>query len=219
VKSLFEEIFEKIRQKLDADDEVRENSLKASRKSIRLSQEAVSAIQRGDFESARASLDECTQLIQELDANLKNNSPEIYYKGNVMTMHQEYVEAALLFALIEGTTEIQGPEMLNVSSYAYIGGLGDLIGELRRYSLNAIKEEKFQESERSLRIMEEIYQLLRTLDYPEGMLPGVRRKVDIARNLIERTRSDLTYFKHGNELRDKMDNLLEALNKIDINKE
>jgi translin len=219
VKSLFEEIFETIRQKLDADDEVRESSLKASRKSVRLSQEAVSAIQRGDFESARASLDECAKLILELNINLKNNSPEIYYKGNVMTMHQEYVEAALLFALIEGTTEIQGPEALNVSSYAYIGGLGDLIGELRRYSLNAIKEEKFQESERGLRIMEEIYQLLRTLDYPEGMLPGVRRKVDIARSLIERTRSDLTYFKHGNDLVDKMDSLLDTLNKIDINKE
>jgi translin len=216
---MFEEIIERIRQKLDVDDDVRENSLKATRKSVRLCQEAVASIQRDDFEAARKNLDECTQMLRDFDQSLRTECPEIYYKGNIMTMQQEYVEAALLLALMEGKTEIQGPEALNVSVYAYLGGLGDTVGELRRYSLRAIRQERFEQAEKCLKLMEELYDLLHTLDYPEGLLPGLRRKVDVARSLIEKTRTDLTYFQHGKDLVTKMDRLIERLDKFELKKE
>jgi translin len=219
VSDVFEEIFERIKQKLDADDEIREATLKATRNSIRLCQEAVRSIHRKEFEIARGKLEEASNLILELENNIKNKNPELYYKGSVLMMHQEFVEASLLLILIEDKTKIPSPEALNVSHYAYLSGLGDVIGELRRHSLDAIRDENFLEAERSLNTMEEIFNLLRTLDYPEGLIPGIRRKVDVARSLIEKTRSDLTYFKHGKTLVNKMNQLLESLKKSDSGKE
>ncbi|HUX99045.1 MAG TPA: hypothetical protein VMV49_05790 [Candidatus Deferrimicrobium sp.] len=219
MSDVFEEIFEKIKQRLDVDDEIRESTLKSTRNSIRLCQEAVRSIHRKEFKIAHEKLEEASNLIQELENNIKNKSPELYYKGSVLTMHQEFVEAALFLKLIEDKTEIPKPETLNVSYYAYLLGLGDLIGELRRYSLDAIRDENFDEAERSLNTMEEIFNLLHMLDYPEGLIPGIRRKVDVARSLIEKTRSDLTYFKHGKTLVNKMNQLLESLKKLDSGKE
>jgi translin len=206
VSDVFEEIFERIKQKLDADDEIREATLKATRNSIRLCQEAVRSIHRKEFEIARGKLEEASNLILELENNIKNKNPELYYKGSVLI-------------LIEDKTKIPSPEALNVSHYAYLSGLGDVIGELRRHSLDAIRDENFLEAERSLNTMEEIFNLLRSLDYPEGLIPGIRRKVDVARSLIEKTRSDLTYFKHGKTLVNKMNQLLESLKKLDSGKE
>ena len=212
---MFADIFEKIKEKLDKDDEIREATLKISRKSIRLSQGAVQATHRRELEKAKANLKEAKELIEEVEKNIKKISPRLYYKGYVTDMHQEFVEASVYLTLIEGGTEVQDPETLNVSNYAYLHGLGDVVGELRRHSLDAVRQENNEEAERCLTLMEEIYNLLRSLDYPEGLIPGIRRKVDRARGLIERTRNELAYFQHGNKLVNSMNQLQKTLKKRD----
>ncbi|MHA1648748.1 MAG: haloacid dehalogenase [Candidatus Helarchaeota archaeon] len=212
---MFQKIFEKIIKKLEIDDEVRENTLKVTRKAVRLSQDAVRATHRREFKKAKENLKEVRKLIDEVEKNIKELSPHLFYKGYVTVMHQEFVEASLFLALVQKNTEMQGPEALNVSEYAYLEGLGDLIGELRRYSIDAMRNEDFQEAEWSLGVMEQIYDLLITLDYPEGLVPGIRRKTDIARSLIEKTKSDFHYLLHGNKLVTSINRLLEKLKNID----
>ena len=216
---MFEEIFEKMIKKLDMDDEIRETTLKVSRESVRFCQEAVRAIHKGEFEKAREKLKESRKLIQEVEKNLKVVSPRLYYKGYVTVMHQEFVEASILLTLIEGKAEIQDPEMLNVSNYAYLHGLGDVVGELRRHSIDAMRNENTQEVEKAISLMEEIYSSLHSLDYPEGLIPGIRRKIDVARGLLEKTRSELAYFQHGNKLVSSIDQLLKKLKNIDSSKD
>ena len=216
---MFEGIFDNIKKKLDVDDKIREITLKISRKSIRNCQEAVRAIHRGEFESARQKLKESQELIQEVERNIKKVSPRLYYKGYVVDMQQEFVEASLFLTLIEKGTEIESPEVLNVSNFAYLHGVGDVIGELRRHALDAVRNEETQEAERALGLMEELYDLLRSLDYPDGLIPGIRRKVDISRSLIEKTRNDLAYFEHGNKLVTGMDQLLKKLKNQDTDSE
>ncbi len=216
---MFEGIFENIKKKLDVDDDVREKTLKISRESIRYCQEAVRRIHRGEFEKAREKLQNSHRLIQEVERNIKKVSPRLYYKGYVVDMQQEFVEASLFLTLIEGSEEIQTPESLDVSNFAYLHGLGDVIGELRRHSLDAVRNEDSQEAERALKLMEELYDLLRSLDYPDGLIPGIRRKVDIARSLIEKTRNNLAYFQHGNKLVNRMDRLLKKLKNPDTDSE
>ena len=216
---MFEGIFDNIKKKLDVDDKIRETTLKISRKSIRNCQEAVRAIHRGEFKSARQKLKESQELIQEVERNIKKVSPRLYYKGYVVDMQQEFVEASLFLTLIEKGTEIESPEVLNVSNFAYLHGVGDVIGELRRHALDAVRNGETQEAERALGLMEELYDLLRSLDYPDGLIPGIRRKVDISRSLIEKTRNDLAYFEHGNKLVTGMDQLLKKLKNQDTDSE
>ncbi len=40
--------------------------------------------------------------------------------------------------------------------------------------------------------MEQVYATLITFDFPRGLTPGIRRKTDVARGIIERTRADLS---------------------------
>ncbi|MFX1295393.1 MAG: haloacid dehalogenase [Promethearchaeota archaeon] len=214
---MFEEIFKKIRKELDIDDELRETTLKVSRKSVRFSQEAVRAIHRGELEKARENLKKARSLIQDVEKNIKDASPQLYYKGYVLIMHQEFVEGSLFLSLIEGEKEIQGPESLQVSNYAYLQGLGDLIGELRRYSIDAMRNDNLQRAKNYLENMKEIYDSLITLDYPEGLISGIRRKVDIARSLIEKTKNDLAYLQFGNKLVDNINKLIEKLKNTDSN--
>ncbi|TFG04960.1 MAG: haloacid dehalogenase [Promethearchaeota archaeon] len=211
---MFDEIFEGIRKKLNMDDEIREETLKICRQSIRLSQEAVKSTHRGEFKKAKEKLEENQKMILDLESHFKNVSPRLYYKGYVMDMQQEFVEATLFFAFIKGEPKIPSPEDLSVSKYAYLYGLGDVVGELRRHALDAVRNENTQEADRCLDLMEEIYTLLLTLDYPDGLIPGIRRKTDVARSLIEKTRNDIAYFHHGNKLVNGMNSLLKKLKSL-----
>jgi translin len=49
-----------------------------------------------------------------------------------------------------------------------------------------------EEVERLLNLMDEIYALLITIDYPDALTNGLRRQTDLARGIVERTRGDVT---------------------------
>ena len=71
--------------------------------------------------------------------------------------------------------------------------MADLVGELRRYCLEHLRESSaLSEANRAMEVMDDLYDNLITLDYPSGLIPGVRRKTDVARSLVEKTRGDLT---------------------------
>jgi translin len=43
-----------------------------------------------------------------------------------------------------------------------------------------------------LKLMEQIFELLMEFDYPDAILPGMKRRQDMVRRVLERTRGDLT---------------------------
>jgi translin len=108
----------------------------------------------------------------------------------MMTAYQEYTEAKQLISLLKNDIFLT-PEELGVPYKSYLSGIGDLVGELRRYGLNAIRQENIENAERVLDLMEEIYESLSSVEYPKSLVPGLRLKCDIARALLERTRGDV----------------------------
>jgi translin len=184
-----EKIIEKIRTRLDEKDTLRENVLKVSRETVRLCGEAIRAIHTRNYEKASNKKDLAMEKLENLKM-LAKKAPE-FLSSYLTIAFQEYVEASILLNLVETDTFLS-PEELKVPYVPYLLGLGDVIGELRRFALDALRLNNIEEMQRMLFLMEKIYSELLLLDYPKAIVPGLRRKVDVGRSLVERTRGNVT---------------------------
>ncbi len=200
-----EEILDSIRKVLDEKDSLREEALKVTREIVRLSGDAVKAIHRGELNLAEERLSEAGRRVNLLRETLKNH-PDLYYSGYVQTAHQEFVEASLLLSYVLGR-QYPTPGELGVPEADYALGVGDFIGELRRYFLHRLLEGDISSAERVYREMERVYNALITLEYPKGLV-NVRQKQDQARYALERTLEDLTRAKLNRNLEEKLEKAL-----------
>jgi translin len=103
--------------------------------------------------------------------------------------------------------DLPKPKTLDVSNAAYLDGLGESVGELRRYILDSLRRDDFSRCEELLTIMDEIYGILITMDFPELLAHGLRRTTDAVRGIIERTRGDLTVSLRQKNLEKKLNDL------------
>ncbi len=184
------EIISSLIEYFDEKDAVREEALKLSRCVIRLSSSAVRATHRGELSEAREYLREARENISRIKSILDKHQ-DVRYAGFVDDAEQEFAEASVLFSLIF-EDRMPLPEELDVEPVSYLNGLGDVTGELRRSILELIRSGSPEKGEVLLEIMEEIYDMLQRFDYPEALTRGLRRKTDLARSMLEKTRGDLT---------------------------
>ncbi|NNK90807.1 MAG: haloacid dehalogenase, partial [Acidimicrobiia bacterium] len=84
------------------------------------------------------------------------------------------------------------PSVLGVHAVPYLKGLGEAVGEMRRRLLDQLRDGDLQAADATFGAMDEVVDFLMELDYPDGMTSGLRRTTDVARSLVERSRSDLT---------------------------
>lgn len=181
-------------------NEAREKALVYSRKVIKDCGIAIRAIHRGQIgqaekllKEAREALDTCEELLQK--------HLDIFYAGFVQNAQKEYAEAVITYSLILNKT-LPSPEVLRVGYAQYANGLGEAIGELRRHILDLIRKGEAEKGEKLLQIMDDIFYLLFSFDYPEAVTYGLRRLTDVARAVMERTRGDLTTALEQKELRE-----------------
>ena len=168
----------------------REQALTVSREVIRFSANAIRAVHRGDFEDARELIGKGAARLQEAD-HIQNSSPQIFNAGFMNDARKEFTEANVTLAVISGG-DIPSISDLKVDAAAYINGMAEVIGELRRYILDALRRESIDSCEEFMDIMDEMYSVLVTIDFPEGVTSGLRRNTDAMRGILERTRGDLT---------------------------
>jgi translin len=116
---------------------------------------------------------------------------EVYYSGYTQDAIKEYVEARLTINMVS-KEDLPQPDELGVLYATYLKGLAETIGELRRRCLDILRQGYSDEAERMLDLMDEIYSMLVTVDYPDAITHGLRRQTDQVRGIIERTRADLT---------------------------
>ncbi|MFO7772533.1 MAG: haloacid dehalogenase [Dehalococcoidia bacterium] len=173
-----------------AEDEAREKALRSCRRAIRYSADAIRAVHRQESDRARQLLDSAHELLRELNHDLAEHG-RLLHAGFVHDAQKEFAEGYITLALIVGE-DLPKPEALGVSKAAYLDGLGEAVGELRRYILDSLRREDFSRCEELLGIMDEIYGILMTMDFPELFAHGLRRTTDAMRGIIERTRGDLT---------------------------
>lgn len=191
-------IAEEIRAELDEKNLRRDEALKTSRETIRMSANAIRAVHREEFDEARALLDEARRKVVETKELLKD-SLDIYYAGYVQDAQKEYSEGELTLALVQGE-RMSSDKELGVECAAYLNGLGEAIGELRRHVLDLIRLERLERAEELLITMDDVYYVLVTFDYPDAITGGLRRTTDMVRGVLERTRGDLTVSIRQKEL-------------------
>jgi len=171
-------------------NKLRENTQKSMRKTIRFSKQAILSVHQKKFFESKKLLRKAKDNIAKLQL-IAINHPEIIFTGMYSAALQEYCEANILLELIQEKKLIT-PEELNVPYSDYILGLADVIGEYRRLSLDALREDFVEKGEQYLTKMEEIYLELLAMDEAYMLVPGLRRKCDVARKIIEITRGDIT---------------------------
>jgi len=185
-----ESIGEHIRQEFEAKNAARDQALQRSRTLIRFCANAIRAVHREEWENARALLAQARAAAAEMIADLAPY-PDLYHAGYTQDSLKEYAEANIVYALVTDEP-LPGPEMLRVESAAYLNGLGEAAGELRRRILDIIRHDHSEEAERLLEVMDDIYNQLVTMDFPDAITGGLRRTTDMVRGVLERTRGDLT---------------------------
>lgn len=157
-----------------------------------------------------AHLQEASQLADTLRNSL-SNYPDLFYAGYTQDALKEFVEANVTCALIRNEPLLT-PEELVVEPSTYLNGLAEVVGELRRRSLDILRHGYSPEVERLLGIMDEIYSVMVTMDYPDAITNGLRRQTDLARSIIEKTRGDITFSLKGEHLEQAIGKLIIQLN-------
>lgn len=183
-------MLERMREYFDSQAKLREQALDASRATIRASSRAISAIHRGDQAEVEQFISEARDGLNSL-AKMTEAGPEMAESGIVISAQQEYGEAELVKAAIMDGKLLEVEE-LGISFKAYLGALADAAGELRRHILDKIRANEVGRAESSLKLMENIFGILMEFDYADAVLPGMRRRQDMVRQVLERTRGDLT---------------------------
>lgn len=184
------EILEKIQEELSGREEVREEVHRDMRKATRLSKQAIQVTHQERFDDAKAMLNEAKSLFAKLQETAKDY-PYLLYSGSVGAAFEEHAEAHILLTLIQEDRFVS-PKEIDVPLTPYVLSLGDVIGELRRRTLDLIRRGNVEAAEKTLERMEHIYSELTALDDAYIIIKGLRRKGDIARHLIEITRGDIT---------------------------
>lgn len=205
------EITERIHQGLEQRTRKRDQALAQARQLTRFSAHAVRAIHRSEQSVAYENLAEARKLVKSLQNEL-SVFPELFFAGYTQDAIKEFAEASITVALIENRP-LPSPEELDVEYATYLNGLAEAAGELRRRCLDIIRQGYNAEAGRLLECMDDIYETLVTMDYPDAVTNGLRRQTDITRSLLERTRGDLTISLREGHLEEVMKTLSAKLDR------
>jgi translin len=183
-------LLKEIKQDLTEKEKIREEAHLNMRKATSLSKQAILLSHQQRSDEAHKQLEKAQEVITFLKG-LANEYPSMIYGGMFSAALQEYSEACIFVKLIEEDRFVT-PEEIGVPRVDFVLGLADVVGEYRRSALDALREGNVAKGEKCLQTMDEIYVGLEALDEAYMLVPGLRRKNDVSRRIIESTRGDLT---------------------------
>lgn len=194
---------------LDGKNAARDLALQRSRTMIRHCATAIRAAHRDERDLSQEHLEQARQIKEALSEDLEGY-PDLYHAGYTQDAFKEYAEASIVYALLAGEP-LPDPDELNMEYAAYLGGLGEAAGELRRRTLDILRRNQSEEAERLLQMMDEIYGLLVTVDFPDAITGKLRRLTDVVRGIVERTRGDLTTSLQQDDLKSALQAMQDRL--------
>jgi translin len=178
------------RETFEEKHRARETTIAAARKAIQACAASIRATHRGEYDSAEALAREARDHLAQADAALVGH-PDVRTSGPLHDAKKELAEAWCTLALVRDHP-LPTPEDLSVDVAPYCNGLAEAASELRRQLLDRLRAGDLGRAEQLMSAMDEIYSLLVTIDYPDGVTGGLRRTTDALRAVLERTRGDLT---------------------------
>lgn len=185
---------EKISKSLERNLEERENLIKNTRQIVILCSESIIDCHKNDTKSAAKKVLAAKKLLEQY----RRKTSEGLYRYLILP-EQEFVEASSLLSILQGK-QIPTVESLKVKEESYVLGLLDCIGELRRSVYDKIRVGKATEAKNTFEIMEELYLQLYPFAYFDKLVKEVRKKLDVARILVEETRVAITEEMRRSEL-------------------
>ncbi|MCH8864361.1 MAG: haloacid dehalogenase [Chloroflexi bacterium] len=198
-----DEIIEKIRQDFTRRDAAREKVLPLCRDAIRGCSQSIRAVHRQEFDQAADLLKSARNLLTEAE-QAAGAYHELVHTGYVRDAQKEFAEGCIVLALVTGE-KLPGPADLGIGAAAYLNGMGEAAGELRRYLLDGLRGGDLSRGEEILTAMDDIYSALVTMDFPDAITGGLRRTTDMVRGVLERTRSDLTLAIRQQDLENRLE--------------
>ena len=195
-------IANQIRLSFSAKDAAREKVLPLCREVIRHCSQAIRAVHRQEFDQAKGLLQSARSLLDEVEQVVTEHN-ELSQTGFVRDAQKEFAEGSITLALITGK-RFPNPDELGIGAAAYLNGMGEAVGELRRYLLDSMRRGDLSRGDELLSAMDDIYSILVTMDFPEAITGGLRRTTDMVRGVLERTRSDLTLLIRQKDLEEKL---------------
>ncbi len=183
-------IVDEITQQMEEISQLRDGTLSRSRRLIRDCAHSIRAMHRHELATAEEMLAAARRDAQAMVEPLADH-PELYHVGYTQDALKELVEAHLLYAFITGGP-LPAPAELAVTGATYLKGLTEAATEMRRFALDLMRQDRVEEADPYLAMMDEIYSLLVTVDFPDAVTGGLRRQTDVLRGVLERTRGDLT---------------------------
>jgi translin len=183
-------IIEPIRSHFERKNAARDRTLATSRQLTVHCARSIRATHRGEYDLATELLATAREEAQQMASDLAEH-PDLYHAGYTQDALKEFAEANITFALITDRP-LPAPEELGVLPAAYLNGLAEAMGELRRYILDVIRHGQVGRCEQMLQTMQDVYSVLVTIDYPDALTAGLRRTTDMVRGVLERTRGELT---------------------------
>lgn len=194
---------DRLRKEFDEKTDARERGLAGSRAAIRACGNAIRALHRYEADRAAELLVEARAALDDARDALEPH-PELLHAGFVHDAEKEYAEARITQSLVLDAA-LPSIDDVGVSTAAFVKGMAEAVGEVRRHLLDLLRRGDLKRCEDLLASMDEIYYLLTTMDYPDGITQGLRRLTDVARSIIERTRGDFTTSSIQSALRDSLE--------------
>jgi translin len=179
-----------LRADLGAANTARELALPRCRAVIRQSGSAIRAVHRLELDRAVALADEAEAELRTAQQALATD-PAVAHAGFLHDAEKEYVEARLTVALVTGAP-LPDADQLAVFRTSWLKGLAEAASELRRHLLDRLRDGDLARGEELLAVMDDVYDTLMTVDYPDALTGGLRRTVDALRAVLERSRGDVT---------------------------
>lgn len=183
-------VAESIRTVLEAKNRARESAIESSRVLVRHCGNAIRAMHRKEWDNAQGLLQTARDVMDKMRDSVKNY-PDLYFAGYTQDSFKEYVEANLAYAMLRQET-LPTPQDLHIEEATYLNGMAEAASELRRYILDIIRHDHSEEAEQLLIVMESVYDLLVTFDFPDALSGGLRHRTDNLRGVLEKTRGDVT---------------------------
>ena len=200
-----EDIAEQVRRDFTELDAAREKVLPGCREVIRNCSQAIRAVHRQEFERAVELLKTARRLLSETEQTVADYNA-LSNTGFFRDAQKEYAEGSILLSVVNGKP-MPSPEELGIDNAAYLNGLGEAVGELRRYLLDSMRQDDVSRGEELLRVMDDVYSVLVTIDFPDAITGGLRRTTDMVRGVLERTRSDLTLIMRQKDLENRLEQI------------
>jgi translin len=194
-------VADRIRESFAAKDAAREKVLPICREVIRFSSLSIRALHRQELDKAQELLQSARKLLDDAEEVLADGID--IRTGFLIDAQKEYAEGMITLAIVMGK-QPPTPEKLRVDEVAFLHGLAESVGELRRYLMDSMRKGDLSRGEEFLSDMDDIYNVLVTMDFPDAITHGLRRTTDNMRGVLEKTRSDLTLTIRQKALEDRL---------------